>query len=359
MTRPFARPRHGAVRMRRRPLLYGVALLLLAGALAGCDGDEASLPPAGEGTREARTRGGSGVFGEIPRIVRDIEPSVVAVLSAGVGRGGEGSGVIVREDGLIVTNAHVVEGASAIRVAFASGDRAPAELVASDPRVDLALLEIDRDGLPAARLADELPAVGELAVAVGNPLGFENTVTAGIVSGLNRSIPSGGQTPALVDLVQTDAAISPGNSGGALVGADRRVIGINVAFIPPQARAVSIGFAIPSPRVRDAVTDLLADGDVDEAFLGVLLSPLSPQIAEQFGIAAESGAIVLEVERGSPADRAGLRPGDVIVAVDGRPVEAVEGVLAALRRSGGGDRLRLTVVRGGARRDVAVTPEER
>jgi serine protease DegQ len=291
--------------------------------------------------------------------VRELEPSVVAVLAAGVGGQGQGSGVIVRRDGLIVTNAHVVQGAEAVEVAFASGAREPAEIVAADADVDLALLRIARGDLPAARLADELPAVGELAVAVGNPLGFENTVTAGIVSGLNRSIPSGGRTPALVDLIQTDAAISPGNSGGALVGADRRVIGVNVAFIPPEARAVAIGFAIPAPRVRDAIDELLADGNVDEPFLGVILSPLSPQIAERFGIAAAGGAIVVQLERGSPAARAGIRPGDVIVAVDGRPVEAVEQVLAALRRSGAGQRLRLSVVRGGARRDVDVTLEER
>ena len=329
--------------------------MLLTG---GCDG---SGSERGEPRPEARTEPRAGVFGKIPEIVREVEPSVVTVLAAGGGGGGggEGSGVIVRPNGLIVTNAHVVEGARSLQVALASGDRAPARLVAADPRVDLALLKIDRDGLPTIRFADDLPTVGQLAVAVGNPLGFENTVTAGVVSGLNRSIPSGGTTPALVDLLQTDAAISPGNSGGALVGADGRLIGINVAFIPPQARAVSIGFAIPAPRVRDAIGDLLADGDVDETFLGVILSPLTPQIAEQFGIAAQGGAIVLEVEPGSPAAEAGLRPGDVIVAVDGRPVDAVEQVLAALRRSRAGDRLPLTVVRGGQRREVAATLEKR
>ncbi|MBA3420484.1 MAG: trypsin-like peptidase domain-containing protein [Thermoleophilaceae bacterium] len=344
--------------LQARPLL---TLALLAAVLAGpaYDSGDGGGPGASAGTEEARTRGGAGVFGDIPGIVREAEPSVVAILAASERGEGQGSGVIVRRDGLIVTNAHVVEGARAVRVAFASGDRRRAELVAADPSVDLALLRIDGGGLPAARLAEDLPAVGELAVAVGNPLGFENTVTAGIVSGLNRSIPSGGQTPALVDLLQTDAAISPGNSGGALVGADGRVIGINVAFIPPQARAVSIGFAIPAPRVRDAIDDLLTDGKVSEPFLGVILSPLSPQIAQRFGIAADAGAIVLDIESRSPAGRAGLRPGDVIVAVEGRPVDAVEQVLGALRRSGAGERLRLTVVRGSARRDVTVTLAER
>lgn len=217
----------------------------------------------------------------------------------------------------------------------------------------------ERDPLRETRDWAHKGEPGEPTIARSPRSGFLLSIDGEVVSGLNRSIPSGGTTPALVDLLQTDAAISPGNSGGALVGADGRLIGINVAFIPPQARAVSIGFAIPAPRVRDAIGGLLADGDVDETFLGVILSPLTPQIAEQFGIAAQGGAIVLEVEPGSPAAEAGLRPGDVIVAVDGRPVDAVEQVLAALRRSRAGDRLPLTVVRGGQRREVAATLEER
>jgi serine protease DegQ len=337
---------------RRRLLLVLVALLAIM--LTGCGEGGAGLDAGDAG---ASRRGGG--WDEIPAIVRDVEPSVVAVLSRRGDGEGQGSGVIVRPNGLIVTNAHVVEGAGALEVAFASGDREPAELIAADPRVDLALLRIARDDLPAARFADRTPVVGELAIAVGNPLGFENSVTAGVVSGVNRSIPSGGLTPALVDLVQTDAAISPGNSGGALVGRDRRVIGLNVAYIPPQARAVSIGFAIPAQRVVDAVEELRSEGEVREAFLGVVMTPLSPEIAQQFGIDAEGGAIVVDVARGSPADRAGIAPGDLIVRVNGRPVEAVEQVLGALRRSREGDTLRITVIRGGARLEVPVRVEER
>lgn len=345
--------------------------MLVIVALAGCaalssgEGERPGAPSTREGERPGepspKAQGDirAGVFGEIPRIVREVQPSVVTILAPSLRGEGQGSGVIVRDDGLVVTNAHVVEGARVVRVAFASGDRLPAEVVAADRRVDLALVRVDRDGLPAVRFADAPPTVGELAVAVGNPLGFENSVTAGVVSGLNRSIPSGGATPALVDLLQTDAPISPGNSGGALVGADGRLLGVNVAFIPPQARAVSIGFAIPAPRVRAAIDDLLADGDVEEAFLGVILSPLTPQISQQFGIAAQEGAIVLDVERPSPAAAAGVRPGDVIVGVDGRPVEEVEQVLAALRRSDSGDRLALTLLRGDQRREVSVRVEER
>jgi len=327
----------------RGRILLGLFVLAFA-PTAGC----------GEAARDE-----AGTFDEIPRLVREVEPSVVAVLARGAQAEGQGSGVIVRRDGLIVTNAHVVDGAQSLEVGLASGDRVPARLVAADPRVDLALLRIDRGDLPAARFVDDLPAVGELAIAVGNPLGFENSVTAGIVSGLNRSIPSGGQTPALVDLIQTDAPISPGNSGGALVGDGGRVIGIDVAYIPPEARAESIGFAIPGPRVRDAVDELLSRGRVTEAFLGVVLTPLSPQIAERFGIREDGGAIILAVEPRSPAARSGLGRGDVMVGVDGRPVEAVEQVQAALRRATAGDRKRLTVARAGTRREITVTLAER
>jgi serine protease DegQ len=324
--------------------------LLLAALLA------VLLVACGGGADVGRAGGG---WDRIPAIVRDVEPSVVAVLSRGGGGEGEGSGVIVREDGLIVTNAHVVEDAGALEVAFASGDREPAELIAADARVDLALLRIARNDLPAARFSTRTPVVGELAIAVGNPLGFENSATAGIVSGLNRSIPSGGLTPALVDLIQTDAAISPGNSGGALVGPDGQVIGLNVAYLPPEARAVSIGFAIPARRVEDAIDELLSEGRVREAFLGVVMTPLSPEIAEQFGIDAEGGAIVDQVAPGSPADDAGIGPGDLLVGVNGRPIEGVEQVLGALRRSREGDVLRLSVIRGPARLEVPVRVEER
>ncbi len=157
----------------------------------------------------------------VPELVRRVEPSIVAILVARGGvQGGEGSGVIVRREGVIVTNNHVVAGATEVTVALADGTQLPGTVEAADPLSDLAIVRVDRDDLPAVELADDYPEIGQLAVAVGNPLGFENTVTAGIISGVGRSIPAsaaqGGQS--LVDLIQTDAAISPGNSGGALMG---------------------------------------------------------------------------------------------------------------------------------------------
>ncbi|MGH3062665.1 MAG: S1C family serine protease, partial [Gaiellaceae bacterium] len=293
-------------------------------------------------------------FEGIPAIVEAVAPSIVAVLvSTGQGEG-EGSGVVWSEDGVVVTNDHVVSGAQEVVVAFASGERVAAAVEATDPITDLAVLRVDREGLPAAQFAEELPAVGQLAVAMGNPLGFENTVTAGIVSGLHRSIPSGGQTPALVDLIQTDAAISPGNSGGALVGPDGAVMGINVAYIPPEQRAVAIGFAIPAPTVVDVVSQLLEDGEVSHAFLGVRPAPLSPQLAQQAGLDADEGVAVLTVVEGSGAEEAGIEPGDVIVSAGGEPLRSVEDLFEILRNRNPGDRLELEIVRSGEDRTITV-----
>lgn len=299
---------------------------------------------------------GAGVFGRIPDIVREVEPSIVAVLTDI----GEGSGVVWGSDGTIVTNDHVTAGTSRIEVGFADGRRVVAELVASDPLTDLAVLRADRDDLPAGRFAEQLPEVGELAVAMGNPLGFENTVTAGIVSGLHRAIPgSSATTQSLVDLIQTDAAISPGNSGGALVDADGEVIGINVAYIPPQARAVSLGFAIPSATVLEVVPQLLEDGSVSHAFFGAVPASLTPQIAERLGVGAEAGVLMLEVIPDGPAAAAGVMGGDAVTTIDGDSVETVEDFLAALRNRDPGEQITVGLVRGDETVEVTVTLADR
>ena len=336
-------------------LLCAAVALLALGCSGGGGGDESPEPavaPGGSGDDEA-------TVGDIPGIVDAVAPSIVAVLVSGAQGEGEGSGVVWSEDGVVVTNDHVVSGAQEVVVALASGERLLATVEASDPTTDLAVLRVERDGLPPAEFSGELPDVGELAIAMGNPLGFENTVTAGIVSGLHRSIPSGGQTPALVDLIQTDAAISPGNSGGALVGADGAVMGINVAYIPPAQRAVAIGFAIPSPTVVDVVTQLLEEGEVSHAFLGVRPAPLTPQVAEEFGIDAEAGVVVLNVVDGSGAEEAGLRPGDVLVSADGEPLGSVEDLFETLRDRDPGDRLELEVLRDGERQTIGVELTDR
>lgn len=349
----------------RAPLAAALAALALAAA--GCDGGEdesaattpattaqpaASPPPA----TPSPAVSGDDLFGRIPDLVDRVRPSVVSIAVQGQGGQGEGSGVVWSDDGTIVTNDHVVSGASSIEVVLASGDRLPAELVASTRDFDLAVIRVERDGLPAATFAEELPRVGELAVAIGNPLGFENTVTAGIVSGLHRSIPSGGQTPALVDLLQTDAPISPGNSGGALVGAGGEVIGINVAYLPPgQTGAVSLGFAIPSPTVRQIVPQLLGSGTVQLAFLGIQPAQVTGPFADRFGLEVDEGVAVVTVEDGSAADAGGMEGGDVIVRIDDEEIRTVEDLFAELRRHRPGDEVTVTVVRDGEREELAVT----
>ncbi|MFP3900371.1 MAG: S1C family serine protease [Acidimicrobiia bacterium] len=347
-------------RWRSATAVILAAALSVAGACGGDDGGgEEPSGDQGSATREAGTGGGggqdTGTFENIPDVVDAVSPSVVAI-STGPG---EGSGVIIQSDGVIVTNAHVVGDADAVEVTFADASRAEAEVVGADRLTDLAVLRVDRD-LPAVELAEELPEVGELAVAIGNPFGFENTVTAGIISGLERAIPGAAQqAPGLVDLIQTDAPISPGNSGGALVNTDGQLVGVNVAYIPPAGGAVSIGFAIPAATVASVVEDLLEDGEASHPFLGVRPQAITPTLAEQYDLAREEGVLVLSATPGGPAAEAGVGAGDIIVELEGEPVRTVEDLLGAIRGMEPGDELQMTVVSDGEEREVTVTLGER
>jgi S1-C subfamily serine protease len=294
---------------------------------------------------------------DIPELVRQVEPSVVTVLDGG---GGVGSGIVYKADGTIVTNAHVVDGARQVTVAFADGQQVPARVRAADRLSDVAVLQADRRDLTPATFEQALPEVGELAVAMGSPLGFEATVTLGIISGLNRQIPGSAFTGApLVDLIQTDAAISPGNSGGALINGQGRIVGMNVAYIPPAAGAVALGFAIPAATVIEVADELLATGTARHAFVGIRAGTLTPEIAEQLRLNRTSGVVVLDVVRPSPAAQAGIAPGDVIVKVNDQNAASAEDFIAALRAAEPGDQVQLTVVRGGQTREVSVRVADR
>lgn len=350
----------GTTRWRSATAVILAAALSVAGACGGDGGGEEPSGDQGSATREAGTGGGggqdTGTFENIPDVVDAVSPSVVAI-STGPG---EGSGVIIQSDGVIVTNAHVVGDADAVEVMFADASRAEAEVVGADRLTDLAVLRVDRDGLPALELAEELPEVGELAVAIGNPFGFENTVTAGIISGLERAIPGAAQqAPGLVDLIQTDAPISPGNSGGALVNTDGQLVGVNVAYIPPSGGAVSIGFAIPAATVASVVEDLLEDGEASHPFLGVRPQAITPTLAEQYDLPREEGVLVLSATSGGPAAEAGVGAGDIIVELEGEPVRTVEDLLGAIRGMEPGDELQMTVVSDGEEGEVTVTLGER
>jgi S1-C subfamily serine protease len=291
-------------------------------------------------------------------VLRQVEPSVVTIL---VGDG-LGSGVVYRRDGVIITNEHVVRPASdkMVEVAFADGRRIPGQVQASDPVSDIAVVKVARTGLPTVKFRMELPQQGELAIALGSPLGFENSATAGIISGLNRSIPAiDQQGQPLVDLIQTDAAISPGNSGGALLDGQGRVVGISEAYIAPQAGAVSLGFAIPAATAVNAADQLLRTGKVRHAFLGLQVATLTPQIADRLGLDVTSGVLVRAVVVNGPADQAGINPGDVIRTFDGKPVGSTEDFLAQLRDASPGQQVTLGIRREGHDQDIEVTAADR
>jgi serine protease DegQ len=214
---------------------------------------------------------------------------------------------------------------------------------------------VTRNGLPAASFQARLPPVGALAVVLGSPLGFEKSVTAGIVSGLHRSIPgSARESAALVDLVQTDAPISPGDSGGAVVDGQGQVIGISEAYIPPERGAVAIGFAIPAATAVDVANQLLKTGRVRRAFIGIRPAQLTPQIAQELELQQSSGVLVYGVTRGGPADQAHIEPGDILVALAGRPLKSVEDLFAALRHKHPGDTVTVDLFRDGTRQKADV-----
>lgn len=336
------------------------ALTLLAVLLAGCTATS-STPTAATSTA-ATTSVANGAAaapastGDIPALVKQVEPSVVTVLT----QKGLGSGVVYKADGVIVTDAHVVAGADQVKVAFADGQQVSAKVLAADQVTDVAVLQADRKGLPAASFEKSLPPVGALAVVLGSPLGFENTVTSGIVSGLHRDIPGSASTGApLVDLMQTDAPISPGNSGGAVIDGQGHVIGMSEAYIPPSAGAVALGFATPAATVVDIADQLLATGTAKHAYVGIQPATLTPQIAQQLGLNQAQGVVVLQVQAGSPAASAGLRPGDVITAANGQKMSTAEEFIALLRGVKPGDQITLTVVRGGSTQDLPVTVADR
>ncbi len=342
-----------------------LAMTLVALAFAiSCSGptEQSSAPSASVATSPTIAPTGSapaGIadpFAPVVQLVDQVEPMVVTIFTDN----GLGSGIVYSSDGAIVTNNHVIANGSEFSVGFATGERIDAQLVGGDPDTDVAVLRVDRPGLPAAEWADALPEVGSLAVAIGSPLGFENTITVGVVYGLQRTIPRSAQeTTALVDLIQTDAAISPGNSGGALVGASGEIMGMNVAYIPPAAAAVSIGFAIPASTVT-TVADALLDGrEVRHAYLGVRYGPVTPELAERYSLGVEQGLYVLEVASDSPAEAAGIQPGDVITSVAGEPTRSVEDLISILRRFGPGETVEVSIVRGGEETVLQVVLGER
>jgi serine protease Do len=326
-------------------------LLALSAALSAC-GSAQDRPSSS--TSSSSTVAAPAAPAELAGYVEVVErvgPSIVTVQS----RGGQGSGVVLRPD-VVLTNAHVVGEQPDVTIVFADGVSSAANVLAADTTTDLAVMRSERKNLPVPQFRSDLPKPGEPALAMGSPLGFQNSVSAGIISGTHRDIPgSAAATSSLVDLIQTDASISPGNSGGALLDAQGRVVGINEAYIPPAAGAVSLGFAIPSATALDVANQLLADGTATHPYLGVSVGQLTPAIRREFGVQVDHGALVVGVDRDAPVAVSGLRPGDVIVEFAGKPVNTVEDLLSSLRQTQPGTQTSLVFMRGTQRQQVTVT----
>lgn len=296
-------------------------------------------------------------------VVEKVGPAVVSIRVKKRARSrrpegeGAGSGVIIAPDGFVLTNNHVVEGAGEVEVTLTEGNTFTAQIVGCDPATDLAVIRAGSSGLPAAELGDsDLLRVGQLVIAIGNPLGFQSTVSTGVVSALGRSLR--GQSGRLIEnVIQTDVALNPGNSGGPLVDSRGRVVGINTAMI---MMAQGISFAVPVNTARWVASELITRGKVRRAYLGLSgqTRPLSRRAQRYFELAGATAIEVVSLEENGPAQRAGLRAGDRIVALNGKSVGTVDDIHKLLLGWPSGSPLRLTLLRDGERLELNVVPGE-
>jgi len=264
---------------------------------------------------------------------------------------GRGSGFIVSRDGHIVTNNHVVEGADKITVTFSDGTVHEAKVLGKDPTFDLAILKIEGANFPYLELGDsDTSRVGEWVVAIGNPFGLEHTVTVGVISAKNRSIHAGNVN--FDGFLQTDAAINPGNSGGPLIDLNGKVVGINTAIVP---YAQGIGFAVPVNMAKQVMDDLIKFGRVKRGWLGVYIQALTKEFAEAYGVEEESGAVISDVIADSPAEKAGLKRGDVILTVNGEKIKNHQEFVSKIRQRIVGDKVSLGIIRDRKKSTVQVT----
>ena len=275
---------------------------------------------------------------------------------------GLGSGVIVSADGLLLTNNHVVESADEIEVALQDGRKFRARLVGSDPESDLAVLRIvsnetgSRPLTPITFAPAESLRVGDVVLAIGNPFGVGQTVTSGIVSALGRT-HLGINT--FENFIQTDAAINPGNSGGALVDSNGHLVGINTAIYSQSGGSMGIGFAIPVSLAKNVMEQIVRTGTVTRGWIGVEVQDMTPELAESFGVKPDEGALIAGVMRGSPADKAGVKPGDVLLAVGGRTVKDAQVMLDLIAALAPGEQAKFSLMRAGKPLDVQITVGKR
>jgi S1-C subfamily serine protease len=296
--------------------------------------------------------------GAVSGAVAAARPAVVHIEAGGAGTpGGAGSGFFISPDGYLLTNSHVVHGAGELRVLLADGRRLSADLVGDDPDSDLAVLRVSADEISHLALADSgAVRLGQVAIAIGSPMGFQQTATAGIVSGLGRSLR--GASGRLIDnVIQTDAALNPGNSGGPLVNSRAEVIGVNTAIIRP---AQGICFAIASNTARWVAAWLIKEGRIRRSFIGVAgqTAPVLRKLVHHHRLAHGAGVLVAGIEPGSPAALAGLAEGDLLVALDGAPTPSVDALHKLLTGDRVGERAIVTFLRGVELRRHAIIPLE-
>ncbi len=356
----------------RALITVAVAVALVAGLAGGLVGawwqnrsDSAGVTvPLPKAVAGSAARPADSVAG----VVRRVLPSVVTLKVTGGGASDTGSGFVLRSDGYVVTNNHVVAaaaGGGTISVVFSDGRSVKGTVVGSDASYDLAVVRVARKGLPELRLGESRDVVvGDPVIAVGAPLGLQGSVTTGIVSALNRPVSAGGDTTSqssFINAIQTDAAINPGNSGGPLVDSVGDVIGVNsaIAQLPgasslgAQSGSIGVGFAIPSDQVRTTADQLIATGKAVHPVIGVLLDPAYGGPGVRVARTAPAGESA--VTPGGAADRAGIKPGDVITALDGQPVTDEESFVVAIRAHAPGDVITLTVRSGQAVRTVKLS----
>ena len=276
---------------------------------------------------------------------------------------GSGSGVIIDEMGYILTNNHVVADADEIFVTLPSGEDVPGKVLGKDRETDIAIVKVERENLPPADIGTTKDLkVGEILIAIGNPYGFEHTVTFGVVSAMNRTITSydgRGQSITLTDLIQTDAAINPGNSGGALCNKKGEVIGINTVIVSETGGSQGIGFAIPIDAAMDAAKQLIETGKVSHPNIGIFGTTLTKEIAEELDISVRKGAIISEAISGTPADKAGLQRGDIIIKLDENEIESMDDLLTEIRKMKVGDSVTITYIRDNEEQSVELILAER
>lgn len=379
--------------LNRRRATWAAGILALGGILAGVHGAQNSTNSAVAIHRDAQpVKRGLLEQSSFSEVVKRVSPSVVKITTKTKAKrmqldgnqfpfadpmfrqffggrvpemrqepmSGLGSGVIISSDGYIVTNNHVVDGADTLLVALSDGRELTAKVVGRDPQTDVAVVKVDAKDLPAITLADsDTVEVGDRVLAIGNPFGIGETVTSGIVSAKGRRVGILADVEGYENFIQTDAAINPGNSGGALVDVQGRLVGMNSAILSRSGGFQGVGFAVPANMVSHVADSLVKNGKVVRGYLGVHIQNITPSLGESFKLKNNQGALVADVEADAPAAKAGLKAGDVITKVNGKPVTDANELTLAVTATSPGTKINLEVLRDGSTKELTATTGER